>query len=86
MEDLLKTFGIGRSLSMKGCPYDNAVAEATYKIIKTEFVNQTTFQSLRHLKLELYDYVNWFNNHRIHGTLGYLTTVQYPLTTLKKVV
>ena len=23
---------------MKGCPYDNAVAEATFKIIKTEFV------------------------------------------------
>ncbi|MFD0961226.1 hypothetical protein [Paenibacillus chungangensis] len=20
--------------------------------------------------MELYDYVNWFNKHRIHGTLG----------------
>ncbi len=28
MDELLKTFDIGRSLSMKGCPYDNAVAEA----------------------------------------------------------
>lgn len=28
MDDLLETFNIGRSLSMKGCPYDNAVAEA----------------------------------------------------------
>ncbi|MCD1260168.1 IS3 family transposase [Paenibacillus athensensis] len=25
---------------------------------------------LHQLKLELYDYVNWFNKHRIHGTLG----------------
>ncbi|WP_134757217.1 IS3 family transposase [Paenibacillus athensensis] len=76
MDELLETFQIGRSLSMKGCPYDNAVAEATYKIMKTEFVNQKNFQSFRHLELELYDYVNWFNKHRIHGTLGYLTPVQ----------
>ncbi len=32
MDELLETFEIGRSLSMKGCPYDNAVAEATYKV------------------------------------------------------
>jgi hypothetical protein len=32
------SFDIKRSLSMKGCPYDNAVAEATIKIIKTEFI------------------------------------------------
>lgn len=38
IDDTLAAFGISRSLSMKGCPYDNAVAEATFKIIKTEFV------------------------------------------------
>ena len=86
INELLKTFEIGRSLSMKGCPYDNAVAEATYKIMKTEFIHQMKFQSLYHLELELYDYVNWFNNHRIHGTLGYLTPVQFRNQALKKVV
>jgi transposase InsO family protein len=86
MDELLETFEIGRSLSMKGCPYDNAVAEATYKVMKTEFINQMEFQSLRHLEMELYDYVNWFNNHRIHGTLGYMTPVQYRQEALKKAV
>ena len=38
IEELLETFHMERSLSHKGCPYDNAVAEATFKIIKTEFV------------------------------------------------
>ena len=75
MHELLGTFGIGRSLSK--CPYDNAVAEATYKIMKTELIYQMEFRNLRHLELELYDYVNWFNTHRIHGSLGYLTPVQY---------
>lgn len=49
MDELLETFEIGRSLSAKGCPYDNAVAEATYKVMKTEFIHQMEFQSLDHL-------------------------------------
>lgn len=39
INETLETFEIQRSLSKKGCPYDNAVAEATFKILKTEFVN-----------------------------------------------
>lgn len=49
IEELLEAFRIDRSLSMKGCPYDNAVAEATYKVIKTEFVYGETFESQKQL-------------------------------------
>lgn len=35
IDETLTVFQIGRFLSMKGCPYDNAVAEATFKIMKT---------------------------------------------------
>lgn len=73
IDETLETFNIQRSLSMKGCPYDNAVAEATYKIIKTEFVRKNIFSSLEELQYELSDYVNWFNKHRIHSALNYLT-------------
>lgn len=76
ISDALETFGIQRSLSNKGCPYDNAVAEATFKIFKTEFMNRRHFQNLHQLKLELDDYVHWFNHHRIHGTLDYRTPVE----------
>ena len=34
IDDALKTFNIQRSLSMKGCPYDNAVAEQHSKSFK----------------------------------------------------
>ena len=34
----------------------------------------------------LADYVNWFNNHRLHSSLGYLTPVEYRENNLKKVV
>lgn len=69
---------------MKGCPYDNAVAEATYKIIKTEFVKGRCFSSLEELNLELADYVNWFNNHKIHSALGYQTPAEYRKNHLNK--
>jgi transposase InsO family protein len=52
IDDTLTTFQISRSLSMKGCPYDKSVAEATVKIMKTEFIHQMNFQSLQHLDLE----------------------------------
>lgn len=86
IDETLETFDIARSLSKKGCPYDNAVAEATFKIIKTEFVRQYTFDTLDELNMELFDYVNWFNNRRIHSSLNYLTPREYRDIHLKKVV
>ncbi len=35
IDEVLEAFKIKRSLSTKGCPYDNAVAEATMKAMKT---------------------------------------------------
>lgn len=86
IDEALETFSIKRSLSMKGCPYDNAVAEATFKAIKTEFVKEKYFESLEQLQVELADYVHWFNHIRIHGTLDYLSPIEYKNKHLKKIV
>ncbi len=77
IDQLLSTFKIQRSLSAKGCPYDNAVAEATYKVFKTEFINGRKLNDLAQLELELFDYINWYNNLRIHGSLNYLSPVTF---------
>jgi putative transposase len=47
------------------------------KVFKTEFANGAHFSSLEQLALELGDTVHWFNNIRIHGTLGYLTLLEF---------
>ena len=86
IDEILTAFDIQRSLSRKGCPYDNAVAEATFKIIKTEFVKGQIYDSLEQLQLELFDYVNWFNNIRIHSSLGYLTPSEYARIRHEKIV
>src|SRR5699024_5564271 len=77
IDDVLDTFGIKRSLNMKGCPYDNAVAGTTFKALKTEFIRQYHFITLKQLKIELFDYVNWYNNIRPHGALSYMTPKEY---------
>ncbi len=71
---------------MKGCPYDNALAEATFKIIKTEFAKCYHFETLERSDLMLADYVNCFNNIRIHSTLDYLSPKEYKEHSLKKTV
>ena len=77
IDEALDTFGIDRSLSAKATPYDNAVAEAAFKTLKTEFILYEQFASQEALDLGLFDYVNWYNNVRIHGSLGYQTPAEY---------
>jgi len=77
IEQILETFGIERSLSEKGTPYDNAVAESMYNVIKTEFIFNREFADLAEFKLLWFDYVNWYNNIRIHGSLDYLTPSEW---------
>lgn len=79
IDELLDAFQIKRSLSRPGCPYDNAVAEATYRAFKIEFIYQQSFDSLFELQYELMDYVNWWNKFRKHGKLGYQSPVNYRL-------
>lgn len=74
---MLEAFGIERSLSAKGCPYDNAVDGSTNKILKAELVYRDSFSDLRDLQAKLSDYVQRCNDFRIHSTLGYMSPVGF---------
>ena len=74
---MLEAFGIERSPSAKGCPYDNAVDESTNRILKAELVHRETFGTTRELRAKLSDFVHWYNNFRIHSTLGYMSPVEF---------
>jgi len=58
-------------------PYDNGVAEAAFKVVKNEFAYDRNFNTFEELEYELFDYVNWYNNHRIHVSLDDLKPVEY---------
>ena len=77
IDEMLEVFGIKRSLSKRGCPYDNAVDESANRTLKEEFVYQEAFSSLYDLQLKLNDYVHWYNTIRLHSTLGYMSPVEF---------
>lgn len=62
---------------MIGCPYDNAVAESSFRMIRAEFVTGRRFGSLEQLRLDLADYVHWFNHISLHNALGCRTPVEF---------
>lgn len=80
IEQVLEAFDIKRSLSHPGSPYDNAVAESTFKSIKIEFIYQYLFKDMRQLEIFWSDYVNWWNKHRLHGGICYKTPHSLRLT------
>ncbi|MFJ8265545.1 hypothetical protein [Peribacillus asahii] len=57
ISDSLEVFSIKHSVSMKGFPNDNAVANAHEEYSKTEFAKEVHFTNLEQLTLELDDYV-----------------------------
>lgn len=82
IDEMLEVFGITRSLSKKGCPFDNAVDESTNKTLKKEMVYRETFSDLSDLREKLNDYVWWYNNERLHSTLNYMSPVEFRLAGL----
>ena len=65
---LLDKCNVIQSFSKKGCPYDNAVAESFFKILKHEELNRYSFSSLAELKIHVFDYIEGFyNSHRPHS-------------------
>ena len=76
-EELLKTLGIKHSYSKKGCPYDNASMESFNAILKKEEVNVNNYETFNEAKLAIFEFIeSWYNNLRIHSTLGYITPNQ----------
>jgi putative transposase len=62
------------SMSRKGNPYDNAVAESFFRLLKCEWVNHYRFASAQELYRSVYYYIEvFFMYFRPHQALGYKT-------------
>jgi len=59
--------------------------ESLYNSLKTEMIFGQTFSSLEDLELELFEFVNWFNNIRLHGSLNFLPPREFKSQSLNSV-
>lgn len=65
-----------QSMSRAGDCYDNAFMESCFGTIKNE-LEMTEYKTIRQAVRELTQYIYYYNNERIHSSLGYLTPVQF---------
>ena len=69
----LAALGIRQSMSRKGDPYDNAVAENFFSCLKCELVHLRRFDSRRAAQADLFTYIEaFYNTIRPHSSLGWL--------------
>jgi putative transposase len=68
--------GIVQSMSRRGNCYDNSVMENFFGIMKSEFLYLKEFESVEHFKLELENYINYYNTKRMKAKFK-MSPVQY---------
>jgi transposase InsO family protein len=74
---MLRSAGIGVSMSGTGSCYDNAVAENFFATLKTEAIHHRRFASRAEATSAIFDYIErFYNSRRLHSTLGYVSPMQ----------
>ena len=79
-------YGFLQSMSRKGDPYDNAVAENFFSCLKCECVYLNHFATRNAAKLAIFSYIETFYNRiRPHSSIGWLapSTFEYQLEDLE---
>ncbi len=69
-------FGIRRSIGRVGSSYDNALAESFWRGLKREAMQQV-FATVRQARLEIFQWLTYYNARRRHRSLGYLSPVEF---------
>lgn len=77
VERVLDVFGVTRSLSRPGNPYDSAVVESTNRLVRKELIHRNVYTNVEQLRSDVNRYVWWYNHQRLHSTLGYLSPVEF---------
>ena len=66
--------GIDPSVGSVGDSYDNALAESTIGLYKTEVIDfMGPWKSVGQVEWETLKWVNWYNTKRLHSKIGYIT-------------
>ena len=66
------------SMSRRGNPYDNAVAESFFRTLKVELIYRRRFRTRTEAKAAIVEYIELvYNRRRLHSSLGYLSPVEY---------
>ena len=74
--DRLLAAGIDASVGSVGDAYDNALAESTIGLYKTEWIDyRGSWRNLEHVEIATLEWVDWYNRSRPHGSIDDYTPI-----------
>ena len=74
----LAEVGAVTSVGSKGDSYDNAMAESVIGLYKTELIHRKgPWRKLDDLEFATLEWVDWFNNRRLFGAIGYVPPAEF---------
>ena len=70
--------GVVPSMGSTGDAYDNAMAESFFATLEREVLNRRRFRSQAEARMAIFQWLEgWYNPHRRHSALGYLSPINY---------
>lgn len=67
----LAAAGVAPSVGSVGDAYDNALAESTIGLFKTELIKpRGPWRTVEQVEIATLEYVDWYNHRRLHSTAG----------------
>ena len=70
--------GIDASIGTVGDAYDNALMESAIGLYKTELIKPGgPWRTLDDVEFATLEYLDWYNNHRLHGEIGHLPPTKH---------
>jgi putative transposase len=77
--------GVDASVGSVGDGYDNALAETTIGLFKTEKINHNRpWKTMADVELATLEWVDWYNNARLHSACGWIPPVEFEALHLQK--
>lgn len=79
--------GVDPSIGSVGDAFDNALAETTIGLFKTEMIRPNgPWRTVSDVELAALTWVDWYNNRRLHGACGDVPPVEYEMNYLAAVI
>lgn len=73
-----KKAGVVPSMGSVGDCYDNALCESFFATLECELIERVTFTNRKDAEIQIFDFIEgWYNPHRRHSSIGYLSPNQY---------
>jgi transposase InsO family protein len=75
--EIMKMYGLIASMSRRANCWDNAVTETLFGSLKVERLHGEKFITVRAAKDEVIRWILWYNQKRMHSTIGYQSPVEF---------